>query len=171
MISPSWLSLSHLIAFFLCFSRLLLLWFPLKFFSSFLVGVSCHVLLPMYNTCSYLDNCSCSFFFFVVFYLVVCRTYRNKDCCADQKSCTEILYKGQALPSYSMLVWGSLYLFLFLGRITLEAYLPWISFHHLLTHGSSINFHFKFRKFSCVLLLPWGSWTAFASKTAVDIKS
>lgn len=38
-------------------------------------------------------------------WLVVCRTYRNKDCCANQKSCTEILFKGQLVPSYLMLPW------------------------------------------------------------------
>lgn len=38
----------------------------------------------------------------VCFYMAR-RTYRNKDCCANQKSCSEILFKGQLVPSYLML--------------------------------------------------------------------
>lgn len=32
--------------------------------------------------------------------LLLCRAYRNKDCCTNQESCSEILYKGKSVPSH-----------------------------------------------------------------------
>lgn len=31
--------------------------------------------------------------------LLLCRAHRNEDCCANQKSRSEILFKGKSLPS------------------------------------------------------------------------
>lgn len=49
--------------------------------------------------------------FLSVFYLVLCRTYRDKDCCADQKSCTKVLFKGQLVPYHLTLIYHINFLF------------------------------------------------------------
>ena len=58
------------------------------------------------------------------------RTYRNQDCCADKKSCTEVFYKGQF---YCLLFLSCLwYMKLPLLGLDLMLEIRWLELFHML---------------------------------------